>query len=369
MQADVLQTRRVNVCVFGRGGNDHLSADSRRDHLFGGGGADVLQAKNGSRDLVACGQGKDVAIVDRRDIVRHCERVEFGSSQDPKPADPGSSDCALDPATITAPGCEVLRSDTASASDPTAGLWGSIECAKTSRAAYDAAGGDSSPMANGRSQDNSAFRALTAIDGDDFWGERCELGRNARMYGQDKGSQTAGTFSLYRGGEHATTFFSERYPSNFSMHTGHWQTVMQMKQTEPYTNPRSDGPVIELQLYGDQLHFQNHWKELWTAPAPASDTWIRYAIDVVYSTNPKAGSVQINVDLNGDGDTLDADEQSPVMHMATLDSEVGGGGDGLQAGDAIPDHLRLGLYHDPAISCPPPQGCSVDVDNVQVVKG
>jgi hypothetical protein len=269
---------------------------------------------------------------------------------------------------MTAPGCEVMRTDTASASDPTAGLWGNIECAAASRAAYETTGGDPSPTADGQNQDNNDFRQLTAIDGDNFWGERCELGRNTRMYGQDKGSQTSGTFSLYRGGEHSTTFFSERYPDNFPMSTNHWQTVMQMKQTQPYNNPRTDGPVIELQLYGNQLHFQNHWNQLWTAPAPASNTWIRYAVDVVYSTSPDVGSVQINVDLNGDGDFLDANEQSPVMHLATLDPEVGGG-DGLKDGAAIPDHLRLGLYHDPAIPCPPPQGCSVDVDNVQVVDG
>jgi hypothetical protein len=379
MRADSLQARHVKICLFGRGGNDHLRADSKRDHLYGGRGGDILRARNSSRDLVACGHGRDTAIVDKHDIVRNCEQVKLASVNDtpptddppptdPPPGDPGSSDCGFDASTITAPGCAVLRSDTASASDPTAGLWGNIECAKTSRASYDTSGGDTNPTADGQSQDNADYRHLTALDGDDFWGERCELGRNTRMYGQDQGSETDGTFALYHEGEHATTFFSERYPSNFSMSTNHWQTIMQMKQTQPYTNPRADGPVIELQLYGNQLRFQNHWRQMWTAPAPASDTWIRYAVNVVYSTDPALGSVQINVDLNGDGDTLDANEQSPVIHLATLDAEAGAGGNGLQPGDPIPDHLRIGLYHDPAIPCPPPTGCSVDVDNVQVVR-
>ena len=43
-----------------------------------------------------------------------------------------------------------------------------------------------------------------------------------------------------------------------------------------------------------------------------------------------------------------------------------GTSDGYGPGDTIPDHLRAGIYHNPSISCPPPSGCSVDVDNVQV---
>jgi hypothetical protein len=27
----------------------------------------------------------------------------------------------------------------------------------------------------------------------------------------------------------------------------------------------------------------------------------------------------------------------------------------------------MGIYHNPAIACPPPGGCSVNIDNVEVV--
>lgn len=36
---------------------------------------DTLQARNGLRDFVDCGAGRDTAYVDRIDVVRHCERV------------------------------------------------------------------------------------------------------------------------------------------------------------------------------------------------------------------------------------------------------------------------------------------------------
>jgi hypothetical protein len=40
----------------------------------------------------------------------------------------------------------------------------------------------------------------------------------------------------------------------------------------------------------------------------------------------------------------------------------------LVTGQPNPDVLLLGLYHDPSIACPPPSGCSVDIDNVQVAR-
>ncbi len=55
--------------------------------------------------------------------------------------------------------------------------------------------------------------------------------------------------------------------------------------------------------------------------------------------------------------------------MATLKRETTGGtDDGIAPGESIPSHLRVGIYHNPAIACPPPSGCSTQVDNVQVVR-
>ena len=41
--------------------------------------------------------------------------------------------------------------------------------------------------------------------------------------------------------------------------------------------------------------------------------------------------------------------------------------DGIAPGKSIPSHLRVGIYHDPAIALPTPSTCAVDVDNVQIV--
>jgi Tol biopolymer transport system component len=61
------------ICALG--GADDVDGRGGRDVLQGGAGNDVLRARDGQRDIVECGPGRDVAIVDRRDVVRACERV------------------------------------------------------------------------------------------------------------------------------------------------------------------------------------------------------------------------------------------------------------------------------------------------------
>jgi TolB protein len=59
--------------VCGGGGNDTLVGGGGRDTLRGGGGDDTLQAKDGVRDVVEGGPGRDRAHVDKKDVVRSIE--------------------------------------------------------------------------------------------------------------------------------------------------------------------------------------------------------------------------------------------------------------------------------------------------------
>jgi hypothetical protein len=70
--------------ISGGAGNDYLDGGSGADTIFGGpghdtilgrGGRDVIFARDGQRDYIDCGTEYDIAVVDRFDHVRNCERV------------------------------------------------------------------------------------------------------------------------------------------------------------------------------------------------------------------------------------------------------------------------------------------------------
>jgi hypothetical protein len=262
------------------------------------------------------------------------------------------------PVTMSEPACAVIASDT-SAEPGYESFWGELQCAEPDRYHWSSSGGDLHRTAAGRRQGNEAYRRVTVLDGDDFSGERCELGED---------DWKEGPTAFYRQGDHYLTYISERLPDNFPLGTNTWQTVMQMKQTQP-----SDGgggaPRIEMEAREHRWVIDVDWHELWSFPA-RRNFWTRFAWDVSYSQVPGHGLLQVSADLNGDGDFDDPGERSPTFHVATLKTEIegpNGDSDGIAAGAPIPGHLRAGIYHNPAIHCPAPKGCSVEVDNVQVL--
>lgn len=271
--------------------------------------------------------------------------------------------CTVDLANLVAPGCTTLVSDTASDPDPLP-LWRRIECASATRLQRPKAAGDTHVTAAGDPQGDDAYRRLTVLDGDDFDGERCELGRN----------ELTDTFQTFSEGQRRITFASYRLPENLELEDDVQQAVMQMKQVEP-SDFEGGTPMMSLNARdGDwQLRqsdstgevSRNH--ELWSTPA-RKGIWTRIALDVTYSPDPDVGRIKLFVDSNGDGDATDPGEQSPTLETSTLKVEPpGDSDDGIAPGDAIPSHLRVGLYHEVEAPCPPPEGCSVEIDNVQVI--
>ncbi|MBA3619015.1 MAG: heparin lyase I family protein [Acidothermales bacterium] len=225
------------------------------------------------------------------------------------------------------------------------------------------------PTALGGMDANTFWRQLEVVDGDDFYGERCELGRNEHRYGQ------RGTFTLYQPGMRRITFYSLRLPRRFPLATERWQVVAQMKQANPSDLAESGtgygySPVLAMIADHGRWAVENNWNRIWEAPA-RKGTWVRFAYDVRYSPDPERGWIRVYADLNGDGDALDPYEAQPTIRTDTLKTEIADPAgedtdtDGIAAGEAIPAHLRVGLYHDPNISCEP--SCRVRVDSVQVV--
>jgi hypothetical protein len=258
-------------------------------------------------------------------------------------------------------GCApIVADDTGSNPDPLP-FWGSIECQDSSRHQQITTGGDTHPKSDGQPQGDSAYRRLTVLDGDDYSGERCELGRN---------DHNEGPTAFYHEGQRWATYFSLRLPDGFPLDVQTWQVVMQMKQAQP-----SDGgggvPILSMNAYDNKWIVDSPDPGIeWTFPAQTG-IWTRFKWDVFYSQDASQGWLQVSADLNNDRDFADPGERSPVIRRATLKTEIdgpNGTSDGLAPGDPIPSHLRAGIYHDPVIACPAPTGCSVELDNVQVVK-
>ena len=278
--------------------------------------------------------------------------------------------CSLNLGALDVNGCTLVKSDTGASADPIP-LWGKIECEVDARHQHVTTGGDPHPTGDGSAQGNTSLRRTNVFDGDDFYGERCELGRNEHRTGF-----TPETFNLYREGQRRITFLSLRLPSNFPLSTTTWQVVMQMKQTQPSDNGTGT-PVLAMEaksgrwrvVQSDSVLLTSGGVELWNTPA-ATGVWTRFAFDVTYSQYSSQGSLKVYVDLNGDGDSLDSGEQSPTFTTYTLKREIAAAespdNDPLVEGASIPSHLRAGIYHNPTIACPSPAGCATELDNVQI---
>lgn len=256
----------------------------------------------------------------------------------------------------------LIASDTAANPNPDP-FWGRSYCANDQRVQQFTSGGDSHLTLTGAPQGDSAFRRLTVLDGDDAFGERCELGWDSLN----------GPTAFYHQGQHRLTAISIRLPTGFPLNAFSWQAVMQMKSVP---NNTTGTPVLELDAYGGRWRLRQSLsrysasdsRELWSAPA-SLNFWTRFLFDVRYSDRKKRGYIRVGVDLNGDGDFADQGELSRGLHTYTLKVQPPGPVlAGIKPGRPVPSHLRAGIYHDTAIPCPGPVGCPVDIDNVEVMR-
>jgi Ca2+-binding RTX toxin-like protein len=67
--------------IYGGAGNDELTdfqngPETAGDRFFGGSGRDRIEDRDGNRDFIKCGQGRDTAVVDQKDrVASDCEHV------------------------------------------------------------------------------------------------------------------------------------------------------------------------------------------------------------------------------------------------------------------------------------------------------
>ena len=69
---------RIASTLNGDDGNDRITGTDGADRMSGGAGNDVIRSRDSRADRVACGAGRDLARVDRRDFVTGCDVVLGG---------------------------------------------------------------------------------------------------------------------------------------------------------------------------------------------------------------------------------------------------------------------------------------------------
>ena len=204
--------------------------------------------------------------------------------------------------------------------------WGGVVCARNDNAS-DRFANNLSEVKPGRIQhfrtggpDGGAYRAFTAFDGDQMWGERCAAGENW---------QPTGPTVKYNEGEYHLTTGWVRIGPSINYTAGNWRQIIQTKQTQPYNEP---GPssMFELQLRSGVFLFQSRWIDLWSTPVTCR-CWIPISWEGYYTQNASQGWWRIRV----------GSVTSPVFNGATLLRETNG--------TTIPSHLQVGMYHDAAL--------------------
>jgi hypothetical protein len=72
---DKLTAGKGNDRLTGGAGNDTISPGAGRDTVDAGAGNDTNNAVDGVRETIECGPGKDTVRADRRDHLKHCEKI------------------------------------------------------------------------------------------------------------------------------------------------------------------------------------------------------------------------------------------------------------------------------------------------------
>jgi Polysaccharide lyase len=211
---------------------------------------------------------------------------------------------------------------TADAESPLTNEWASTACQDPASEATRVA----SPRAQGR----QAYR-LEVRDGDDFFGERCELGQaNPRRPG----------FPLFAEGDERWISWQVYLPTNFPRSASAFQAIAQWKQMGGLGTP-----ALSMAVKGGQFQVDSSdsnvdgnaamiARSVGAAPA---DRWVQFTLHIKFSPDPNVGFVELFGDLDGNGQRL----LLPLVHIWTMKRD--------DNGNTVNSHARIGIYRDPII--------------------
>jgi hypothetical protein len=211
--------------------------------------------------------------------------------------------------------------------------WASYSCADPSRVQQ-----VDSPVAQGK----HAWQ-LEVQDGDNSWGERCEIGM---------GNPWKAPFPLFQEGDERWISFQVYLPNDYPINTPDWNVFFQIHQ-------QGDGgcPPLALHVENGQYKLFNSSRntyvlqtyQMWSAPAQLNH-WAKFTIHLMNSTDDKKGFVELYGDLDGTGEKL----LMPKTYTHTMTA--------YPDGTPMTNHARVGIYRNPAI----PGNAHIDFDGFTI---
>ncbi len=198
--------------------------------------------------------------------------------------------------------------------------WASSSCASDTRIKR-----ARSPRLTGR----WSYR-LEVRDGDDSYGERCELGQ---------GNPTRPDFPLFAEGQERWISLAVFLPRSYPM-PDNWNIFAQLKGLG------SGGPPLALEARRgrfalaastDSVQENVRTRRLWSGPA-VRGRWTRFTLHVKFSPDPAVGFVEL---FAGPGSGR---QRQLLRKVSTYTMKRD------STGIAVPSHSRIGPYRDPQIS-------------------
>jgi hypothetical protein len=182
-----------------------------------------------------------------------------------------------------------------------------------------------SPVAQGRKAYEIELR-----DGDDSFGERCELGQ---------GNPTRNGFPLFHNGDERWISFQVYLPDDYPIDAPRWNVFFQLKQLGGMGTPAVSMEVVKGEFVlnnSDNNTVSGTTVKKWTGPA-TRNRWVKFTVHAKFSPDENVGFIELFGDLDGQGQKLLMPKKN--MHTMKLDA----------AGLPVDGQARIGMYRDPAI--------------------
>jgi hypothetical protein len=173
--------------------------------------------------------------------------------------------------------------------------------------------------------------SIEVHDGDDSYGERCELGQ---------GNPTRSDFPLFHEGDERWISYQMRLGDDVTTNTDTWQVVMQLKQLGSLGTPAVSMGINQGELIlmnSDTNHESDGCNWWWHGPA-YKNRWLKFTYHIRFSPKDNVGYIELYGDM-GDGQGLHLLMEKTYMHTQKVGPDH----------KAVDSHSRIGVYRQDSI--------------------